>query len=432
MKRILRGVGANAFGQFVTVLTQLTSVPIFLSAWGAERYGIWLMLITVPVYLGLLDFGFTGVAANRINMSVAGGQRQQAITCYESLLGLVLGLSIVFTGLSLALTAAFAPQIEGWTGMAASESLFSMAMIAVQVFGYMLAQLSYGVFWSDGRYAEAIMWHNGFRLFEFLLQVAAVLWLDAGFADLLALLAVTRVMLLGALHWRMAQFAPWARLRLSSFHRDELRALLRPALAFNAFPIGNALNMQGIVLCAGILFGPAFVAHFNAMRTLSRIPVQLGQLVSQAMSPEIGRLYGQRNTLALRRLYRHALTASSVLAALCGLALSLAGAAIIAYWTHGKLDLLEPDYSFLLIAGVINAVWGTASVMFTSTNNHARLAAIYLGANLAGLGIALCGKWLEAPVAVSLAVLATELIVLAALFPRVTGFARHGILFPRT
>src|SRR5437868_11226181 len=157
----------------------------------------------------------------------------------------------------------------------------------------------------------------------------------------------------------MRTFAPWAEIGLGARSRQEIREMLVPALTSLAFPIGNAMNIQGITLCAGFVLGPAYVAYFSAMRTLSRIPYQLGQLISQALSPEIGRLYGQRNADGLRALYRHALFGSVLLASATALGLYLAGDWICNYWTHGKIVPLHPDYSWLLLAAVANSLWVT-------------------------------------------------------------------------
>lgn len=427
MNRILRGIGANAFGQAVTVVTQLLSVPLFLATWGADRYGTWLMLIAVPVYLGLADLGFTGVAVNRVVMNVAAGKQRAALTAYQSALGLLLAIGTALLCLSGGIGAVIGAQIQQWTGLGRIDAVLAMLMIAAQVFGYMLVLLVHGVFYSSGRYAEAMLWLNVFRLLEFGALAAAVLLVKGGFLLLLTLLAASRVLLLAVLYARMMRFAPWGRFGLSHFSRAEIRDMFLPALAFNAFPIGNALNMQGLVLCAGFLFGPTVVAYFSAIRTLSRIPYQLGQLISQALSPEIGRLYGQRNAAALRALYRHALAASVGLATACAIVLYVAGDWICNYWTHGKLVPQHPDYSWLLLAAVVNSLWTTASVMVTSTNNHARLSLVFLGANGGGLLVALAAGPLLGPSAVSLGVLVTEAIVLMVLLPQIQAFAKHGI-----
>jgi hypothetical protein len=55
--RISLGLGANLFGQVVTVAIQLLSLPVFLHFWSLSRYGEWLMLSAIPAYLSAVDVG---------------------------------------------------------------------------------------------------------------------------------------------------------------------------------------------------------------------------------------------------------------------------------------------------------------------------------------------------------------------------------------
>ena len=194
--------------------------------------------------------------------------------------------------------------------------------------------------------------------------------------------------------------------------------MLVPAIALLAFSLGGALNLQGIVLLTGTLFGPVAVAHFSAMRTLARVPYQLSQLVNLALAPEIGRLYGEGKAHALRSLYRRATAGCILLAATSSLALYLAADVICRYWTHGKLQPVEPDFGLLLAAAVVNSLWYTGSLMFTSTNNHVRYAVVYLAANASGLAIALMAGPLLGTAGAALGVLGTEVLLLVALLPR--------------
>jgi len=78
--RILKGIFASGFGQAVTILIQLTGLPIFLHFWGVEKYGEWLILSAIPAYLAMSDFGFACVAANDMTMWVAKNQRDKALS----------------------------------------------------------------------------------------------------------------------------------------------------------------------------------------------------------------------------------------------------------------------------------------------------------------------------------------------------------------
>src|ERR1700743_2025654 len=70
-RRLIAGFGANTFSRLSTTLTQIFSVPVFLSHWGVHLYGEWILLNTIPSYLGLTDVGLGSVAGSEMTMLAA-------------------------------------------------------------------------------------------------------------------------------------------------------------------------------------------------------------------------------------------------------------------------------------------------------------------------------------------------------------------------
>ncbi len=62
------------YNQVINLGVQIALVPIFLHAWGAERYGVWLLLSAIPTYLTFSDFGFTLSAKNEMTIKAAKGR----------------------------------------------------------------------------------------------------------------------------------------------------------------------------------------------------------------------------------------------------------------------------------------------------------------------------------------------------------------------
>ena len=83
-RRLIAGFGANTFSRLSTTLTQIFSVPVFLSHWGVHLYGEWILLNTIPSYLGLSDVGFGSVAGNEMTMLAAGKNFDQALVVFQS------------------------------------------------------------------------------------------------------------------------------------------------------------------------------------------------------------------------------------------------------------------------------------------------------------------------------------------------------------
>ena len=100
-KRVGFTLGANVYGQIVTIAAQIGLVPILLHAWGIERYGAWLLLSALLAYLTLSDFGFTFIAKNEMTMKAASGDRQGALVTYQSVFML---LNVIVAAVTLLAT----------------------------------------------------------------------------------------------------------------------------------------------------------------------------------------------------------------------------------------------------------------------------------------------------------------------------------------
>ena len=83
-RRLVAGFGANTFSRLSTTLTQILSVPVFLTHWGAHLYGEWILLNAIPVYFGLSDVGFGSVAGNEMTMLAAAGNLAEALVVFQS------------------------------------------------------------------------------------------------------------------------------------------------------------------------------------------------------------------------------------------------------------------------------------------------------------------------------------------------------------
>src|ERR1700722_7954136 len=66
--RVAAGVAAHIYAQSVTIVTQLATLPIFLSRWTTEQYGQWIVLSAIPVYLTIADFGIVTAAGHLMSM----------------------------------------------------------------------------------------------------------------------------------------------------------------------------------------------------------------------------------------------------------------------------------------------------------------------------------------------------------------------------
>jgi O-antigen/teichoic acid export membrane protein len=222
---------------------------------------------------------------------------------------------------------------------------------------------------------------------------------------------------------------PELRWGLTHASRQELRSLLQPAVAFMAFPLGNALSIQAITLIVGAMFGTVVVAIFNTYRTLSRLVLQIVATLGHALWIEFSRLYGAGNRAVLQNLYRRGLMIGGAISVLASVSMIPMAPVLLQWWTHGKIAFDAPVFVAFALVTLVGGLSTIPRTLLLSTNCHSRLGVFYLGLAAAGvLGTYLAGK-MFGPTG---AVLASAVLEAAMLYLTVTLASRMLAEMPVT
>lgn len=414
VRRILYGLGSQGYGQAVQILIRLAEVPLLLHFWGVQLYGEWLMLAAIPAYLAIGDGGFAGAASRDMSMRSGAGDRAGALAVFQSTAWLLCLVSLAVFATAFAV-ARFAP-LSDWLGfeqITASTLSFVLLVLVSHVLVGFQGGLINGGFWCSGRYPLGMALAATTQLIEFAAMVAAV---ALGGGPVQAALAYLAGRVVGTVLTRLALrcATPWLRYGLANASMAEIRRLGAPAFASLAFPMGTALNIQGMRLVIGIVLGPPAVAIFTPLRTLTRMALQPAEVVKALATPELAHAFGRGDEKSFRAVFKNAWWTSIGCTVGASILLLAGGRAIIHLWSAGELAVDWPLYLALLVASCVGAVWSVGVAAFTATNRHTKIAIPFLVVQ--AIGVAGAGA-IGAPFAGLLGVgvaLAVSDIVLAA------------------
>jgi len=387
--RLIRGFGATALGPVVAGLVQVVTVPILLRAWGAALYGTWLVLSAIPGYLALSDVGFGTVAANEMTIRVAAGDRRGALAVFQSTWVLVTLLTVVI-GLAVAAAAALLPVSPLMTGPAATASQVRATFVLLSISALIAIQntLILAGFRCNGRFAS-----GGLILASARLTDALILAGVAGAGGSLVMAAATglaaRVATTLMFAFLMLRATPWLAFDVRYASAGSVRALLRPAAAFMAFPAADAISLQGMILVVGAVLGPVSAAGFSTMRTLTRFALQCVEAVKKSFWPEMSMAYGAGNGKLARTLHRYACQYALLLSLAAIAVLSTTGHGIYTMWTHGRLAFQPSTFYLLLALVACNSLWSASSIATMAANRHVRCGAVFLGTAILSVALAL-------------------------------------------
>jgi O-antigen/teichoic acid export membrane protein len=405
VSRLTKGLGAQGYSQAVQILIRVAEVPLLLGVWGTQLYGEWLMLAAIPSCLFICDGGFAGAASREMSMRSGAGDRRGAMALFQSTWLLLLFVSLVFG--VLALVAVQVAPLHEWLGFKvmdpATIKLVAILLVAFVLVGFQTG-LVYGGFWCEGRYAMGMVLITTMQLMEF---GGLALSVALGGGPMEAALGYLGGRVGGLFLMRLGLYraTSWLRFGWRVATLSEVKRLAAPAFASLAFPLGNALNIQGMRLIVGLVLGPPAVVVFSTLRTLTRLAMQPSSVIKSLMEPEMASAYGGNHHDVYRSLFNRSCQVALWMCAASCVVLGVFGESVLGIWTHGKVAMEWPLYTLLLISAAINAIWYTALMAAYATNRHARVALVYATAygggafvlayifvkfsGLAGVGLAL-------------------------------------------
>ncbi len=374
---------------------QIITVPVVLTYWGSEKYGVWLAVMAGFMMVRVIDGGYVSYVGSQLNVLYHERQEELRRTLGSSL-AICLGLGALQILLCIALLAA--GRAPALLGVAAGSGFMSEAGLALIVL--ILAWVLTGSFPSiihrllipAGMLVNVIWWGLGFQAAQFAVIIvaafagASVLQAAAVYAGVQAALYLVSA---EYIRRKLPDFYPWWRSgRMSVGLRDLYRSL---ALTANtgAQQAGNS----GIVLVVSSLLGSAMVPAFTTIRTLANLGTTLGNVFANALTPEVVRYYATHQHGRLSLGFRATALFGGLAVNLSLLAVLPFAETIYAMWTRGVVSFDQQLFLYI-VAGI--SVWsgGLAYSNFLAATNSLRAqflltlvrSAIALGVGVGSIG----------------------------------------------
>lgn len=388
-QRIFRAIGAEALGQFLNIGIRLVLVPLFLTTWGAQAYGEWLILTAAAAWFGLGDFGGQLYFINRMTAAWSAGRRDEFQRLMSS------GQLLFLIASSLLLTVVIIclkwTQFLSWVGLQEVQQDVAMLVILLMILRFIVGfplGLLLGVYRAIGAQATSVMYRNLMLVIE--LAGSAVLLLAGAGMLVLATMQVIPALLVGAIViWHQSRVLPdiksWA---LRKADRHTIREAISPSLHFLSIQLSMVVVIQGSIIAVAKALGPVDVAVFSVMRSLSNVMFVFMGILSHSAWPEFTRLVNMRDIKKFSHIFKTIL----LINLLCGVTYLVVirniGEELYGWWLNNKLPY-DPTFMFLMSCFVILTIlWTLGGNILMATNRHIIYSRILLPVNI--LAVLLC------------------------------------------
>ncbi len=381
LTRIVKVLGALLTSNVVNLITKLVLPPIFLLRYGTTLYGEWLALSGAVAYLSTLNFGIQTYVTQDLTVryqanDLAAYHRRQS-TSLRVLLGILCSAAFVCL-------VVFALPVQQWLRLTLTQraTAITLYFLAVQVLLGVLFGYFTGLFMVLSRAHTGVLWVNGLRL-AMVLAVSAAAWFRVPLPVLAGVQAAVYVagIFLVLLHLRRAgrEIFPG----LGEWDRAAVPGILKPSSYFGLISMSTFLSYEVPVLILQREAGPFVVVAFTVMRTIFSMCRQILNAPTQAMGPEITRLYGRQEWRELSAVYTYSERLIFSLIPVLNLGVLVASPVLLAVWLHKPaLFAMLPYITMAAISMTLSAKEHKFQFQF-STNTHEALARIMFGSYLA-------------------------------------------------
>lgn len=432
-KRAARASSAGLVSTAVITLTQVAVVPVVLSHWGPETYGVWLALIAGFMMVRTVDAGYTGYVGNQFNVLYHTAPVELRRTLSAALM-ICVALAVLELFLVVSAVVIDALPVLLGVGKTASGTgdlepalvVLTLAWVLTGIFPSIIHRLLIPA----GLLTNSIWWALAFQSAQVaVLLVGAVVGATI-FWTAVAYAVVQSTIYLGSaiyIRKKLPAFYPWwGHGRLATGLHDLWRSTSLSVITFV-----QQTGTNGIVLLIAGVLGSVIVPIFTTVRTLANLWTTVGNVLVSAFSPEIVRYYAIGHHEKLVASLR-------VIALLLGVAVNVTlllcmplVASIYSIWTK---DALAFDFALFLYLAVGVSLMN-AGLVFTSllASINSLRASLTLTCCRTGIGFvvgfALAGEFGLSGIGFGLCVGEGVASILAAfvLVPNVIG-ARNGYL----
>ncbi len=377
-RRLTLGFISNWISRLAGTIVQLVQVPVFLHFWSKALYGEWLIVVAIPTYLNFSSIGFGSVAGNEMTMMMARGEQESALRVFQSCWWFIIAIcSLVVIALGAAM---YYLPLGNWLRLEVitpDDAKWIIFYLGCATLLGQLEQLVQSAYTCIGRYPYGTFIKSCLSLIAFGVMIVPVI-LGRGPREAALAFAVANALSTVILCIMARHDIPWLRYGYAHADYAEVRRLAAPAVAFMGFPIGNALNLQGTLIAVKYALGPEDVVNFGTARTVSRVALQMVQMVNSTFAPELSITYGARKFDLVRTLHRRACQMALIIAVALILVMMTIGPWFLTHWTAHKVPPSRGLLFLLLISVLFYSLWSTSSTLIAAINQHRRLAAYYI------------------------------------------------------
>jgi O-antigen/teichoic acid export membrane protein len=329
-------------------IIQILFPPAMIFAWGVEKFGIWILITTIPSVLTILNINFSSAARSEMSINFEKRNLIYINKIFQNTFCLVLFSSIFF--FLIWITAFSFDQINLKTleNIDYDELKIIFLFIALSSHCLILDQIFYcGITYTGdtSRYNYSILFFD--TLIKILIPFLGLYTNNLLYASLiLFILSFFKTFFLYIIFKNQSKNN--LNLKINLFDIKLSIKIFRLSLSYHLDNISHIIRNNGFIILIGIFFSPVVIGLISTVRTLFYfLPIRFLDILNSTLFFEFSKMHGKNDIFSLKKIFKSHIYINIFLLTIFFTLSLLFGKLVYEFWTNNEYNL--PLYLLILI-----------------------------------------------------------------------------------
>ena len=372
-KNRLKSINKN-FLSFFSIFSTQTFIQIFfppamIYAWGVEKFGIWILITTIPSMLQILNINFSSASRSEMSINLEKNNFAYINKIFQNTFCLVLFNTFFFLLLWSLIISLDQINLKTFEKINYKDAKIIFLFIIVSAHCLIFDQ----IFYCGITYLGDVSKYNYNTIFfdtliKILIPVTGLFTNNLVYASLvLAILSTVKTLFLYLIFKK--QNTNNLNLKIKLFDIKLCINILKLSLSYQLDNISNIVRNSGLIILIGTFFSPALVGLVSTAKTLFYfLPLRFLDTINSTLFLEFSKMYGGRNIISLKKTFKSLFYINIFVLTVFTIISLIFGKIIYEFWLNKEYDLSINLLILLIIDTVLFNIFNCIETFIKSIN----------------------------------------------------------------
>ena len=360
----------------IQTLTQFFFPPLMILIWGADLFGVWVFLISIPSMFLLFNIQFNDAAIQQITIHQSRNENKKANVYFSNSIIFIIFNLMIFNGLILFYFSYFENNFNVLNNFKNEELKIIIILLIISINLKIVEGIFHTGIYSQGKLNIIFNLSTSYDFLTKLLIISLGLVYDSLIYASIVVLLLSLISLLVHIYY-FSIINKILIFNLKKFSKKIIKKIFILSIGHNAERISFLLKQAGLIIIIGKFFDPYMVAYVSTTFTLFYFfPKRLFGRILNIYIFEFAYLFGKKNIKLLKSKVIFILKYNLFFLIIFSMTSLILGPIIYKIWTNNNYQIIYFLFFLIITDAFIEVFKMSFFTIFKSLNNFVQLGLI--------------------------------------------------------